>query len=119
MAAQQHKYESMALDDRDDRSSTEVESLMEVEKQWQDEDMRMPMRRSRASRICGVLNSFRWLIDTTLLLIILGLVVRSEFKKGPVNPTDYDFGGDITGVGPKCELPIEDIDELERQEYMY
>lgn len=97
----------MAHDDRDDRSSTEVESLMEVEKHWQDEDMRRPVRQSRVNRICGVLNSFRWLIDTTLLLVILGFLVRSELKKGPVNPTDYDFGGDITGVGPKCKSPNE------------
>ncbi|KAI1869663.1 uncharacterized protein JN550_005644 [Neoarthrinium moseri] len=107
MGSQQHKYENMALDDRDDRSSTEVESLMDGEgKVWHDVDLQRPTRRSRTSRICGVLNSFRWLIDTTLLLIILGFVVRSYLREKPVNPTDYDFLGDMTGVGPKFSQQI-------------
>jgi hypothetical protein len=100
MDAKQHKYESMPLDDRDDRSSTEVESLMEVEKQWEIEDMQRP-RRSKASRVSSVLNSYRWLIDTSLLLVILALVVRSQYQ---ATPLPYDFGGDITGVGPQCKF---------------
>lgn len=100
--SKQHKYENMALDDRDDRSSTEVESLMEETKQWHDVDLERPIRRSRASRICAVLSSWRWLIDTALLLIILGFVVRSYYNEPVVRP--YDFTGDVTGFGPKCKL---------------
>lgn len=94
----------MPVDDSDDRSSTEVESLMEENtKQWHDVDLQMePRRSSRASRVCGALNAWRWLIDTTLLVIILGFVVRSYYNEPVVKP--YDFGGDITGVGPKCEF---------------
>jgi hypothetical protein len=101
MGSKQHQYETMPLDDRDDRSSTEVESLMEVEKDWQNEDMQRPVRRSKTSRICNVLNQWRWLIDTTLLLLILGLVARSQFLAKPINPNQ--IMGDVTGVGPECE----------------
>lgn len=99
----QQKYENLRVDDRDDRSSTEVESLMDGEKQWHDVDLSMPMRRptTKFGRICAALNSWRWLIDTTLLLIILGVVVRTYMLKPALNP--YDFGGDITGFEPRCE----------------
>lgn len=108
MGSKQHKYKNMPVDDSDDnRSSTEVESLMEETKaQWHDVDLdhMQPSRRSRVSRVCGTLNAWRWLIDTTLLVIILGFVVRSYFKEEVVKP--YDFGGDITGVGPKFSEQI-------------
>ncbi|KAI0128036.1 hypothetical protein BJ170DRAFT_400036 [Xylariales sp. AK1849] len=104
MGSKQHRYENMPLDDRDDRSSTEVESLMDGEKQWQDVDLQRPVRKSRTGRVCAVLNSYRWLIDTTLLLVILGFVVRSQLREKPLNP--YDFGGDMTGFGPSFSQQI-------------
>lgn len=116
MGSKQHKYKNMPVDDSDDnRSSTEVESLMEETKaQWHDVDLdhMQPSRRSRVSRVCGTLNAWRWLIDTTLLVIILGFVVRSYFKEEVVKP--YDFGGDITGVGPKCKLSYSTVSVFER-----
>ncbi|KAK9772046.1 hypothetical protein AB5N19_11667 [Seiridium cardinale] len=104
MGSKQHKYENMPLDDGDSRSSTEVESLMDEAKQWHDVDLSRPMRRSRAGRICEFMSSWRWLIDTTLLLIILGFVVRTYYSKTAVKP--YDFGGDITGWSPKFSEQI-------------
>ncbi|KAH6658103.1 hypothetical protein BKA67DRAFT_206314 [Truncatella angustata] len=105
MGSKQHRYENMPIDDRDDRSSTEVESLMEETKQWHDVDLQRPVRRSRTSTICALLSSWRWLIDTTLLLIILGFVAKSYFRE-QVAVKPYDFGGDITGVGPKFSEQI-------------
>lgn len=104
--SKQHSYENMPLDDRDDGSSTEVESLMEETKQWHDVDLQRLERRSRASRFCAAANSWRWLIDTTLLLVILGFVTRSYYNEPVVKP--YDLLGDMTGVGPKCKSARQD-----------
>ncbi|KAH8668578.1 hypothetical protein BX600DRAFT_259455 [Xylariales sp. PMI_506] len=105
MGSKQHRYENMSQEDRDDRSSTEVESLMEGDKVWHEVDLEMPMtRRSRTSRLCATFNTWRWLIDTTILLAILGLVLRAQLQKAPLNP--WDFGGDMTGVGPRFSQQI-------------
>lgn len=91
-------------EEHDDRSSTEVEDslLGEDERQWTLEQLhRSNKRPSRMSRVCTTFNSYRWMVDWTLLLLILGFVVRGQFKEPAVNP--YDFGGDITGVGPRCK----------------
>ncbi|KAK3936449.1 hypothetical protein QBC46DRAFT_269596 [Diplogelasinospora grovesii] len=96
----QHKYENVDDRDHDDleaRSSTEVdESLMGDEKQWQHQ---RAARRSTRSRVATFLRSHRWIIDTSLLLVILGLLVRDKLKEPPAN--QWEFGGDFTGVGPR------------------
>ncbi|ORY68483.1 uncharacterized protein BCR38DRAFT_335827 [Pseudomassariella vexata] len=105
MTSKQHKFENMALDDPDDRSSTEVEdSLMGREKQWQLEGLPRSAGNSRRTRICATLNSYRWMIDTFLLLLILGLVVRGQLRETPLSP--FDFNGDLTGVGPRFSQQI-------------
>jgi hypothetical protein len=97
-------------EEHDDRSSTEVdESLLgEDERQWSLEQMhqhRLNKRRaSRLSRVCTTLNSCRWIVDWTLLLVILGFVIRGQMREPQLNP--YDFGGDLTGVAPRCKLPF-------------
>lgn len=100
----QHKYENVMLtDDADDqRSSTEVdESLMGDEKQWHTGDRDLRTRRSQRSKWLSVLKSSRWAIDTLLLLVILGLLVRDQLRQPEVNK--WQFGGDLTGVGPRCK----------------
>ena len=89
----------MSVDDRDDRSSTEVESLME-EKQWP--GLSTTGRQTRTQRTCAVFNQWRWLIDTTLLVAILVFVIRLQSPAGAVQ-SKYQLNGDITGVGPKCK----------------
>jgi len=105
MEPQQHKYENVPAQQPDDcdESSTEVdESLMGEESQWNDKTLGMMDRRSKKRSLRAKLASYRWLLDTSLLLVILGLIVRDQLRERPVNP--YDFGGDLTGVGPRCEL---------------
>lgn len=109
-SAPTHKYNDVRLDDRDDRSSTEVESLMEVEKQWQAEGLDRPLRRSRTSRMCDVFNQWRWLIDTTLLLAILVFVLRLQTPGSrPViksKADEYQLNGDMTDFSPRCKSTV-------------
>ncbi|KAK7909108.1 hypothetical protein PG985_014986 [Apiospora marii] len=98
MPSKQQRYNDVSADDRDDRSSTEVESLME-EKQWPG-GLSTTGRQTRTQRTCAVFNQWRWLIDTTLLVAILVFVVRLQSPAGAVQ-SKYQLNGDITGVGPK------------------
>lgn len=98
-----HTYDE--LDKYDEaRSSTEVdESLMGDEKPWHKQQPHQPLaRRSIRSKIISALWSLRWVVDTLLLLAILGLLVRDQLRKPEVN--QWDFGGDFTGVGPRCRI---------------
>jgi len=110
MESQNPKYDSLQADDRSDsRSSTEIGSLIsdnENEKQWHDVELNGPMRR-RSTRRKGILakiKSSRWIIDTSLLLIILALLARDQWREPAVlqDPNIWQFGQDFTGVGPKC-----------------
>lgn len=96
-----HKYENVQLTsgehehDHSSRSSTEVESLMGEEKSWQAHQVE---RKSKRRTLFNVLRSSRWMLDTTLLLIIVALLVRNEIKEPPTEL--YQHNGDMTGVGP-------------------
>ncbi|KAH0432080.1 hypothetical protein CcaCcLH18_06735 [Colletotrichum camelliae] len=88
------KYANLHLED-DDRSSTEVEESLiggGDDKYTRD----FARQQKRRNRCLSMLNSSRWFVDTILLLVILGLLVRERMDKPPVNP--WDFGGDLTGV---------------------
>ncbi|OTB13403.1 hypothetical protein K445DRAFT_319950 [Daldinia sp. EC12] len=108
MESQKAKYANLRhVDDSDDsRSSTEVDdSLMGNEKEWHDVELGTPT--TRAGRIRKFVTDFksaRWFIDTGLLLIILVLLVRDQRRRPvaeekEVNP--WQFGQDLTGVGPR------------------
>jgi hypothetical protein len=101
-----HKYQSTNTEERDDRSSTEVEeSLMGDEQKWHDEALRRPTRISKFDRIFAVLRSLSGVVNTILLLGILAILLRNQFKQEPDKPLNtWQFGGDMTGVGPECEL---------------
>jgi hypothetical protein len=105
MDSQKLKYDGLHSDDRSDsRSSTEVESLMGEEKQWHDVELNGSIRRTKRNKLVTALKSSRWIIDTSLLLIILALLARDQLRKPTVlqDPNIWQFGQDFTGVGPKC-----------------
>lgn len=99
-----HKYENVQLtgehdhhsDHDDSRSSTEVESLIGEEKSWR---AHQHERKSKRSQLSSILRSSRWMLDTTLLLIIVALLVRNEMRE-PVQD-QWQLLGDMTGVGPR------------------
>lgn len=102
MEPTKHAYEKTPLDDyeQDHESNTQVdESLNGEDKMWLEKELHGSRR--RRSGVLGFLQDYHWMINTSLLLIILGLVVHEQWKKKPVN--EYQIGGDMTGVGPECE----------------
>ncbi|KAI0397187.1 hypothetical protein F5Y17DRAFT_455341 [Xylariaceae sp. FL0594] len=118
MERQNPNYDSLPVaDDRSDtRSSTEVGSLMGDEKHWHDPGLsgggdgatRRGARRRGGAHILARIKSSRWIIDTSLLLVILALLVRDQWR-GPAilqDPNIWQFGQDFTGVGPKFSSKV-------------
>ncbi|KAK0721016.1 hypothetical protein B0H67DRAFT_577952 [Lasiosphaeris hirsuta] len=104
-----HKYESVEhIDDHDHGeagSTTEVdESLMGDEKQWHHS---RPTRRSRPSRWAFLFkfSSWRWIVDTSLLVVIIYLLLRDQSRQQSANQL-WEVGGDFTGVAPKFSQKI-------------
>jgi hypothetical protein len=90
--------------DYDDLSVTDVEeSLIGNEKHRLDVPSTQLQRISRRKYSTLVNSStLRGLIDTTLLIIIIGLVLRQSRGKGTVKSSEKDIGGDFSGVSPHC-----------------
>jgi hypothetical protein len=104
----QLKYENVQLDDHDDSSITEVEeSLMGDEKQMLVEELQLRYTKKSKRRAClSTIKEARWLLDTVLLLVIVGLLLRDQSQKANLKTSEHEVGGDFTGVGPHCrELP--------------
>ncbi|KAK3358767.1 hypothetical protein B0T25DRAFT_446382 [Lasiosphaeria hispida] len=99
-----HKYGSVEhIDEHGEAgSSTEVdESLMGDEKQWH----HSPVRRSRSSRWASLFSSWRWVVDTSLLVVILYLLLRDQSRQQPASQL-WEVGGDFTGVAPRFSQKI-------------
>jgi hypothetical protein len=104
----QLKYENVRFDDHEDSSTTEVEeSLMGDEKQMYGEEFRERYAtKSKRVACLSILNQARWFLDTVLLLVIMGLLVRDQWQKAIPKTSENEVGGDFTGVGPHCrQLP--------------
>ncbi|KAK0120278.1 hypothetical protein ONS95_011684 [Cadophora gregata] len=94
-------YKNIYISDEHDHeevlSTTEVdESLMGDEKPLQDR------RISKTQSCMDTIRSFRWILDTSLLLIIIGLLllIRHEWAQRETLPASWQVGGDYTGAGP-------------------
>jgi hypothetical protein len=46
------------------------------------------------------LGKYRWLLDTSLLLVIIGLLVERMWRQD--HGHRYEFAGDITGFALRC-----------------
>ena len=73
---------------------------------WDTESDLKPMLRRRRS-IWLRLKENRWLLDTALLLIILGLLVEKRWKHDDHKSHQYEVTGDMTGFAPTCEFTLE------------
>jgi len=83
----------------------------ENDKAWSDDAMQdgsMARRRTRAKRIRSAIVSFRSIIDTGLLLVILGLIIDRRQQSGDSRSL-FEVTGDVTGFAPRCKWT-----ELER-----
>lgn len=105
----QPKYETVQLDYHDDSSITEVEeeSLIGDEKEMHEDDFRQRYTtKSKRIACLSILKEARWFLDTVLLLVIVGLLLRSQSQNAIPKTSEHEVGGDLTGVGPHCrELP--------------
>lgn len=91
-----------------DDSMTEVSvSLLSDEgKQWRCadiEDGRRATRETRCARAWGVFRRWRWLVDTGMLLIIVGLLLERRGLQTPTRDKRLEPVGDLTGFAPQCE----------------
>lgn len=88
---------------KNDAASEKEESFQieDEERAWSDITARDPAmaerRASRRRQIWSIVMSLRSLVDTILLLVILGLLLDREWQK----PSWFEVGGDITGFAPK------------------
>jgi hypothetical protein len=73
------------------------------ERAWSDITARDPemanRRMARRQRIWAAVMSIRSLVDTVLLVVILGLLLEREWQR----PSWYEVGGDITWFAPKSK----------------
>lgn len=86
-------------------SDTEVDDALisDDEKQWETIALERGLARrpSVIAKIVGAARRHRWMIDTGLLVVILGLVVLLQLEVRQ-RPTRWQVGGDYTGEGPIC-----------------
>jgi hypothetical protein len=82
-------------DARSESSSTEVED-------W-DTESHEKLRSKRT--VWAKLRAWKWLLDTSLLLVILGLLLDRQWKSHPKTPA-FELAGDITGFAPKFSQQI-------------
>ncbi|KAF2119420.1 hypothetical protein BDV96DRAFT_642445 [Lophiotrema nucula] len=108
----QHNYKNVHSDDHhDDDSSTEVESLVGVEKQWATDGFKSRTRKSKRNICVSILNASRWIVIIGLQLVIVGLLARqqgflSSVWGGTRSSSALDVGGDITGWGPHIPTQV-------------
>lgn len=82
-------------------SETDVEEGHE--KQWHS-DEKPTRRRGKARQSWATLKAHRGLIDTSLLLVIIGLLSLLLLRR-PQQPETIQIGGDYMGAGPECQFP--------------
>lgn len=95
------RYDS--LDHVESSSSTEVDesSLMGDEKHRHHDDWQPEPHRSLRQKASSLFLAYRWILDTSLLLVTLVLLLRDR----PPAPPQWEVGSDFTGVAPKCTCP--------------
>lgn len=107
MMEPQHEYKNVhSHDHHDDDSSTEVESLVGIEKQWESENFSTRARRSKRNACISLLKASRWFVVIGLQIVMVGLLARDQgllldFEWGQGRMTsEKQVGGDLTGFGP-------------------
>lgn len=101
----QHEYKNVRGDDHhDDDSSTEVESLVGMEKQWVADEFKSRTLRSKRNTCLSILKASRWFVVIGLQLVIVGLLARDQGLLldqwgGTRSTSEHEIGGDVTGWG--------------------
>lgn len=100
------KYDNIPFEDHEGSSTTDVESLKGDEKYTQGEEFggQIYAPKSKRSTCLSVIKQARWFLDTLLLLVIVGLLVRDQRQRALPKTSEHEVGGDFTGVSPHCKL---------------
>jgi hypothetical protein len=88
------RYNALRNLDNQSDSSTEVGD-------WEAE-VGIEPQRMRSQAIWQRLKRYRWMLDTTLLLIVVGLLIEKRWRHRQGH--QYEFAGDITGFAPECRF---------------
>lgn len=88
-----HEYQDVSMDDQDGSATDVEESLVGEKSKWPTKP-----RKTLRHRILEAIRASWWVVNTSLLLIIVALLLRPRSK--PI----YEFGGDLTGFVPYCKL---------------
>ncbi|KAF2643660.1 hypothetical protein P280DRAFT_214372 [Massarina eburnea CBS 473.64] len=113
-----HEYKGVPAHDHhdhhDDDSSTEVESLVGVEKQWAADTYQRSRRRSKRDAFMAILKASRWIVVIVLQLAIVGMLAKDQgylknlgLSQGARSTSAKEIGGDITGWGPHIPTQIQ------------
>ncbi|KAL6702785.1 hypothetical protein ACN47E_000969 [Coniothyrium glycines] len=97
----QHQYDAVQHEDTLSDSSTEVD-------EWDPEmDPRPRSRRTRRAT-WRKLGRYRWMLDTALLVVTVGLLVEKRWNHDDKAPAQhhYELAGDITGFAPRFSQQI-------------
>lgn len=126
-AMESPKYHDLRADPEAKLPIEDTESLTDYEddeddKAWSDDAMQdgsmARRRRTRAKRIRSAIVSFRSILDTGLLLVILGLVIDRRRQSGEGRSL-FEVAGDVTRFAPRCKWkgserslgdPADDVD---------
>ncbi|KAH7138998.1 hypothetical protein B0J11DRAFT_515805 [Dendryphion nanum] len=92
-----HRYDALRNLDNHSDSSTEVED-------WEPESEVQTRKSRRRKGFWRKLRSYRWVVDTALLLVVVGLLVEKRWKHHKSHK--YEFTGDLTGFAPKFSQQI-------------
>jgi len=98
-------YENVHFDDHDDSSTTEVEdSLIGDDREAHGGGLRKGGYMTKPKRITclSILKEARWFLDTALLLVIVGLLLRKQSYNSTPKTSEHEATGDFTGVSPHC-----------------
>ncbi|KAF2019696.1 hypothetical protein BU24DRAFT_419321 [Aaosphaeria arxii CBS 175.79] len=101
--------------DQDDNHSES--SSTEVDEEWGDNEeeagsdsrLNCPSKKSREWRrrrgsVWAKIQKYRWVVDTALLLVIVGLLLEKRWSHRRAHR--YEFAGDVTGFAPKFSQQI-------------
>jgi hypothetical protein len=88
------RYDALQNEENHSESSTEVEES-------DTERAVKPRRQKRRKTFWRKLKGHRWVIDTSLLLVIFGLLAEKRWRTHWSHR--YEFTGDISGFAPTCK----------------
>lgn len=109
-----HRYDTLRNLDKDTDHHHDSESSTEVEESDVENKAQPSRRQRRRKGVWAKVKKYRWIVDTALLLVIVGLLVEKRWSKHhnagkKQKGHRYELAGDITGFAPTCEFSKRDM----------